>query len=89
MHYTMQSGIATVRMTSRCPMCLAVKVHTDPSCTLDDQSVCCSEECYAKYHADLMALAAKATAWVGTLPPWSRPSVWDIVARYITEGDYY
>lgn len=89
MHYTMQSGVRTERITSRCPTCLAVRVHDDPTYHLDDHSVCCSGECYQQYRAQVMDLLGRAEAWAEQYDPTLlHLPAWEYVIVYQIEGEY-
>ena len=62
MHYTLQSGVRSNTITSRCPTCSNIK-HRNQDEMLDDIDVCCSIDCYDIYLDKLMTLYNKAMQW--------------------------
>ena len=80
MHYTLQSGQRSESVTSRCPICLKVRQHTE-YVDLSDDTVCCSIECYKIYHDRLMALYEKAKKWKGTESTWESPI--EVIVQYL------
>jgi hypothetical protein len=65
MHFTLDSGKPGVTVTSRCPICLAVTYHKNNNLELDDRTVCCSDDCAARYTLSLWALFDRAKKWAG------------------------
>ena len=61
-HYTLRSGQRSETVTSRCPTCLKVTMHSSTA-ILDDCTVCCSLSCYSTYYANLIALWERAQEW--------------------------
>lgn len=75
-HYTLQSGRATVTITSRCPTCHTIRYHSDSCTSLNDHTVCCSTDCYCKYIEHLYTLRDRAILWAHMHD-----------AGYLTEGE--
>lgn len=61
-HYTLNSGVPTDTITSRCPHCLTITYH-DKVIQLNDKTVCCNQACYQWYMCTLFKLIDKAKQW--------------------------
>lgn len=64
-HYTLNSGVRSQTITSRCPICLHITYHPSASFNLTDETVCCSEpkQCKKIYRNNLLQLWDRAQQW--------------------------
>jgi hypothetical protein len=60
-HYTLQSGVSSKTITSRCLICLTVTYHSE-IIYLSDETVCCNS-CKEQYISALWDLWSRAQQW--------------------------